>query len=201
MNRRLDWAVILARGASTRMGMPKGLCRLPGDSLCFLARILGLYRAEGFPVAVVTTTKLSEDYRQELAPAAPDAWVLRASGGGTAITVVAALETLSERASHIWLHPVDLPSVTSATVGSLLMLSRQRPEAVLVPEHKGRPGHPVVMPVIPFTHVLGDPVPRDMRPWLLALTRPGPRQLAPLLPVELADRGIVADFDDAGSLE
>ena len=41
--RRRDWAVVLARGESRRMGRPKGLCSAPDDPRPFLQRVYDLY--------------------------------------------------------------------------------------------------------------------------------------------------------------
>ena len=207
--RRSDWAVILARGASTRMGRPKGLCHLPGDPLPFLSRILALYAGVGFPVAIVTTGELACLYRSILSGSAPPrpaaraqaaAWLLQPAGGGTAATVLAALAGLRSLATHLWLHPVDVPGVTAATLQELHRTSVAEPGSVLVPEHAGQPGHPVVMPVRPFTGLGGPPAHTAMRPWLLELTRPDPHQAAPLLVVPLTDPQIVMDYDDVDSL-
>ena len=65
MESRADHAVILARGDSRRMGVPKGLCRLPDDPQCFLGRIVQLYRLPGLPVSIVTTGPLSSRMKTE----------------------------------------------------------------------------------------------------------------------------------------
>jgi len=199
VSERRDWAVILARGESRRMGQPKGLCRLPGEMRSFLARIVDLYGELAFPVAVVTTPAAGTVYRAEL-PLAAVRWLERPGGRGTAFSVAAALEDLAAEATHLWLHPVDLPRVSAASLAALLARSAAEPEAVLVPEREGRPGHPVVLPVAPFRRLRG--VVRDgaMRPWLLELTAPGPDRLAPLTEVPLSDDGIVADYDAPASL-
>ncbi|MFH1845209.1 MAG: NTP transferase domain-containing protein [bacterium] len=192
---RADWAVILARGDSSRMGRPKGLCRLPGDDRCFLALIAAAYQAIEFPVAVVTTCFLGKQYRAALSTSASPEWIERAGGGGTAASVVAALEMLVDRATHIWLHPVDLPGVAADSLARLLAESRRHPASLLVPEYAGQPGHPVVLPVGPFLGLCELTVPESMRPWLLEVTASGPDQMAPLVPVPLRDRGIVTDYD------
>ena len=199
MSERRDWAVILARGESRRMGRPKGLCRLPGEVQSFLARIVDLYGEMSFPVAVVTTPGTGAVYRAEL-PRAAVRWLERPAGRGTAFSVVAALDALAAEATHLWLHPVDLPRVSVASLGTLLARSVVEPGTVLVPEWKERPGHPVVLPVAPFRGLRG--VVRDggMRPWLLELTAPGPDRLAPLVAVPLPDEGIVTDYDAPASL-
>jgi CTP:molybdopterin cytidylyltransferase MocA len=199
VSERRDWAVILARGESRRMGRPKGLCRLPGEARSFLTRIVDLYGEMAFPLAVVTTAAMGEAYRAEL-PGAPVRWLERPAGRGTAFSVVAALEALAAEATHLWLHPVDLPRVTAASLDALLARSAAEPGTVLVPEREGRPGHPVVLPVAPFLRLRGVVRDGDMRPWLLELTAPGPDRMAPLVAVPLRDEGIVTDYDSPASL-
>lgn len=201
---RRDWAVILARGDSARMGCPKGLCRLPGepDGPAFLARIAGLYAGLGWPVAVVTKPELVEPYRSAAAaaPAAAIRWIARPGGGGTAASVAAAVSELATEATHLWLHPVDLPEVSPATVAQLAARSRACPVGVLVPTHGGAPGHPVVLPMAVGRDLAGTAPGGAMRDLLLAWTAPGSARRAEMLEVEIADPGVTADRDvpDAG---
>jgi len=147
---RSDWAVVLARGASSRMGRAKGLCRLPGDQSSFLAHICTLHRRVGHQVAVVTLPELDVLYRDCVPAGAVDAWILHPAGGGTAATCLAAASGLDGRASHLWFHPVDLPLVVEATLRTLADLSRDDPGTILVPRHAGERGHPVVSPLSPW---------------------------------------------------
>jgi CTP:molybdopterin cytidylyltransferase MocA len=201
MAARSDWAVILARGLSTRMGLAKGLCRLPGDTETFLQRITALYCRRGFAVACVTTDRTAAEYRKALPDLKLDRWILRTGGGGTAGSVMAALADLADRASHLWLHPVDLPSVRRETVATIADRSLADDGKVIVPRHENVPGHPVVMPTGPFVFLVGWPVPSgQMRPWLLELTEAGEKQVAPLVDLPVTDPGVVTDYDDEGSL-
>lgn len=196
---RRDWAVILARGGSTRMGYPKGLCRLRGepDGPPFLARIAGLYAGLGWPVAVVTTPELVEPYRSAVAgaPTAAMRWIARPGGAGTAASVAAAVGELADEATHLWLHPVDLPEVRPDTVAQLAARSRACPDEVLVPTHAGAPGHPVVLPVAVARDLAGTAPGGAMRELLLAWTAPGAARRATRREVEIADPGVTADRD------
>ncbi len=191
--RRLDRAVILARGDSARMGRPKGLCRLPDAPECFLSRVVRLYAARNMPVAVVTRPDLLDDYRAAIADLMVADWIGHPRGGGTAATVLAAVAALDGRATHLWLHPVDLPLVSPDSLDRLAALSDSEPESILVPRHAGRRGHPVLTPLAPWRDL--DPAghPGPMRD-LLAL---GP---APLKWVDLPDPGVFRDFDTPGDL-
>ncbi len=200
---RHDVAVVLARGRSRRMGRPKGLCRLPGDDDCFLVRIARLYAGLGLPVAVVTTSALHRRYEPVLGAATPPAtWIERPGGGGTAGSVAAALARLPG-ATHLWLHPVDLPAVAAPTLERLRRLSRRHPRTVLVPVHGGRPGHPVVLPsALPALRRDG-PARGSMRRWLLAAAAVARRDGGPELAIRevpVDDAGVVTDYDDPAAL-
>ena len=54
---RRDIACVLARGASLRMGFPKGLACLPGDERPFLVRIVELYRELEIPLVTLHNTR------------------------------------------------------------------------------------------------------------------------------------------------
>jgi CTP:molybdopterin cytidylyltransferase MocA len=182
------------------MGRPKGLCVLPDDPRCFLARIAALYRRHRIPVSVVTTVAAGAAYRAALDGGRDLHWLERPGGAGTAASVTAALAAHGGEATHLWLHPVDLPRVAAGTLDRLRDLSRRQPGAVLVPQHDGRPGHPVVLPVAPFRELAGETRDGAMRAWLLELTAPGPDRLAPLIPLAVGDPGCVEDYDDPADL-
>ncbi len=185
---RSDWGVILARGDSSRMGRPKGLCSLPGDTSTFLTRICRLYGRAGLPVAVVTSPDLATLYQAESSGADVDEWVLLDRGGGTAASCLAAVTSLAERATHLWFHPVDLPLLTDETLSRLQTVSSEAPDAVLVPWHGTRRGHPVITPVAPWRGLSPADYPGSMKTLIethdVVLRR-----------VPLQDPGIHQDFD------
>ncbi len=180
------------------MGRPKGLCPSGLPGLSCLQAVADLYAAAGWPLAVVTTASLAELYRPLLPDGPPVSWITCSGGGDTALSVVAALEALGETATHFWLHPVDLPQVAPETLAWLAAASRQAPGCVLVPEHAGVPGHPVVLPTTPFLSLCGTRPDGPMRPLLLAAARGEGLARAPLRSVPVADPGVIADRDTPG---
>lgn len=193
MNGRHDHAVILARGASRRMGRPKGLCRRPGASRTLLETVVQLYLGSGWPVAVVTTPALADLYRTACPEAAPVLWIEQSGGGGTARTCLAAVAALDSVATHLWLHPVDLPDVRPQTLQDLRVASEADPEAILIPHHGSRRGHPVVLPCGPWRGL--DPLqhPEEMRELISAT---GCRKINHAV----RDAGVVQDVDDPAAL-
>ncbi len=200
MAERTDWAVILARGESRRMGRAKGLCTLPGDTRCFLQRIADLYHGERFDVAVVCTPELAREYTVAVGDRTADRWLTGPPGAGTAQTVVIALRALSQQASHLWLHPVDLPVVDRTTIADLYARSRAADGAVLVPEYDSRPGHPVVLPVDPFRGLARQRLSGAMRDVLRTHCIASEAPLAILQRVPVPDVGVVDDYDDPRSI-
>ncbi len=148
-NPRRDRVVIMARGLSVRMGVPKGLLRLSPTGPAFVRIIADLYLNAGLPVDVVTREETAEVYRSELAAGDEIRILLAEAGGDTALTLVCAWRScLAEGlpCSHFWAHPVDLPLVTAATVDRMMDLSQRNPDRIIRPVRQGKPGHPVILP-------------------------------------------------------
>jgi CTP:molybdopterin cytidylyltransferase MocA len=193
MSDRRDAALILARGESRRMGKPKGLCIADDDPRPLLARVVDLHTAADRPVTVVTSASLVDPYEQTLS-GQPISWLILEPGQGTARSVLAGVTALSGRATHLWLHPVDMPNVSAATLALLAEESKMRPEAVVIPEHNGVPGHPVVLPVRPVDGLWPADAPGAMR----LLLHEGP---CPVVTVACDDPGVVDDMDTPEDLK
>ncbi len=140
-----DAVVILARGASRRMGYPKGLHRLREGGPTLLELVAAPYRRRGWPVLVVALETVVAGYRQ-VAGGLVSRWIAAPGGGGTARTCLTALPALPAGTRRCWFHPVDLPHVLPSTRQLLLDAARRHPDTVLVPTWRGRRGHPVVVP-------------------------------------------------------
>ncbi len=199
---RHDLTVILARGASRRMGRPKGLLSLPGGDQPLVRIIADLYRGRA-PVVVVTLEILAEEYRRALEGMAQVTVLGHPSGGETALSVWEGWHGFKARepVSHVWAHPVDMPQVAPGTLDRLLALSTERPEALVRPEFGGQPGHPVVIPVswlrglAPGSRALSGPF-RDV----IAGQQAAEGSL-PVMTCRCDDPGTVRDFDSPRDLD
>ena len=129
-------AVVLAAGASSRMGVPKwSLPTAPGGPT-FLESIRATLREAG--VASV---------RVVVAPGAPPAEgvvVNPEPGRGMLSSVQCGLRALPPGVHAVLLWPVDHPLVTATTVVELLRARREGGHPVVVPTFDGRRGHPVL---------------------------------------------------------
>lgn len=189
---RRDEALILARGDSARMGRPKGLCMATDDPRPLIARIADLHLDVGHAVTVVTRPDLVAPYAEVLGQR-PVHWATPPPGEGTARSALAGLHDAADRATHLWLHPVDVPRVAPDTMAALADASRAQPEAVIVPEHEGAPGHPVVAPTRPADA----PWPLDAPGSMRDLLHSG-RWTLHALPCD--DPGVIDDLDTPADL-
>lgn len=135
--------VILAAGASTRMGCAKALLALDGRS--FLGTMAATLTSAGmFEAAVVVgaradlLTPVAE--RNRLTVLLNAGWE---SGRMSSVVVAASHAAISGRGLLLW--PVDCPGVAPETVAALVAEAGENPLANVIPSHAGRGGHPVAL--------------------------------------------------------
>lgn len=146
-------AVVLAAGASTRMGEPKALLRTP-DGKRYVEAIAEAARAAGCDhVVVVLGPPHGDAIRAALTGGAPTgtapttiAWNAHPEQGMLS-SVQAALRVVAGDAL-VW--PVDIPFVAVATVRTLVM----HDGTIVVPVHNGRGGHPLRLAQAHFAEVM-----------------------------------------------
>lgn len=139
-------AIVLAAGASTRMGRPKALIRWRGST--FLEHAIERASAAGCdPIVVVTGATELITRPGVVATHNPD-WrdgQLSSVQAGIRALLAAALAS-SPPATACLVLTVDRPAVTQATVDALVAAWRDAPDAVWQPRHEGRSGHPLLYP-------------------------------------------------------
>ncbi|HRI51267.1 MAG TPA: nucleotidyltransferase family protein [Pseudomonadota bacterium] len=175
-------AVILAAGASSRMGAVKALLKIDGETL--LARILRLARASGAQRLIATLgPPHGEQLAATLSSGVEVAWNDDPSRGMLS-SVQAALRVLAEapgRGALLW--PVDVPLVTEATVQRLISGDLSR---LTAPCYEGRGGHPLWLPAALHQEVLALPASASLRTL---------RESHPLLRIPVEDPGVLRDLD------
>lgn len=133
-------AIILAAGASRRMGMPKALCRLDGRS--FLAACVMAFRG----AAVESLAVLGADADQ-IAFHHPGLYTVRNPNwpdGQLSSARVGLRAALAQGANIVFIHPVDAPRISPTTVSMLLATIRSGVGAA-VPAAMGKTGHPLAL--------------------------------------------------------
>lgn len=176
--------IILAAGASTRMGRPKALLDYRGET--FAARLVRVFERVCDPVVVVVghhAETIQEHVRANFV-INPD------PDRGQLSSLQTALAALPAGAEGFLFTPVDSPTVEEWTVTRLV--EEFRPGSIVIPRFNGRRGHPVC-------------VPRAFFPAFLSLaptekTRTAIDQHADRIHyLDVDDAGILADIDDPAS--
>src|SRR3989442_4126530 len=150
--------VVLAAGASERMGRPKALLDFRGRP--FVVRILEALEALDIKSRVVVLGPDAARVRPSLATHEcvivenPD---LAGEAIGSLRAALAALEPI--RPSGIVPWPVDLPHVRVATLERLLEAHRRSGAPAVVPSFTERRGHPVIWDQALFSQPATSPAP------------------------------------------
>jgi len=184
-------AVILAAGASSRMGAPKAHLHYRGRT--FLRRLIELAAAaECAPILVISGA--AELAPEQLAPALEvfhKTWPL-----GQLSSLQAGLAALPAACTGALVLTVDRPHLGLATLCALAAAHAVDPAAIWRPSHRGRRGHPILYPSALFTELRGLAPSEDPRPWLRRMAEAGSCRE---LPVD--DPAILENIDTPADLE
>jgi CTP:molybdopterin cytidylyltransferase MocA len=134
-------ALILAAGRGARMGGPKALLTLDGET--FLARVARLLRRPGIErVTAVLGHEADRVRRESGLPADVATIVNRGYADGMLASIWAGLDDAETAgADAALIQPVDHPLIEAATVDAVVA-ALTRGATIAVPSHGGRRGHP-----------------------------------------------------------
>jgi CTP:molybdopterin cytidylyltransferase MocA len=179
-------AIVLAAGASTRMGRPKAL--LPAGDRTFIRRILDSLREGGIPEAVVVVRPGQDEVIAEV----------EASGFGRAVgnpradegqlsSLIIGLDAIDRPGvDAVLVTLVDVPLIGAPSVRILLGRAAVSAAPVIRAAHQGRHGHPVIFKRLLFDALRG----ADPAAGAKAVVR-----AVPVEDVETGDPGVVEDVD------
>jgi molybdenum cofactor cytidylyltransferase len=186
--------LILAGGASQRMGQPKALLELDGQTFVQLAVAL-LLRAGCRPVVVVDGAHELDPVRHVAAAALVHntSWQ-RGPLSSLQLGLARALE-LEPRLDAIVVHHIERPRVRTQTVTALLACALAEPDCVWQPNFAGRSGHPLVWPRALFNALAELDPERDSARTLLR----GPAS-AQRRTLEVDDQGVLDNIDTPAEL-
>jgi molybdenum cofactor cytidylyltransferase len=178
--------IILAAGASSRMGSPKALLDYRGET--FIQRLVRVLSAVCDPVIVVLGY-----HADALRPAVPDATIVvnPAPERGQLSSLQTGLAALPPDAEGFLFTPVDSPAVEIATVERLAAAFRQRDPAaqLVIPRYQGKRGHPVFATRAIANELSALPLTAQARDVIHA-------HVADTLYIDVDDAGILTDIDD-----
>ena len=185
-------AIVLCGGASARMGAPKALLDIGGET--FLARVVRVLRSSGTDDVVVVTGSHDAEIREGLGSWSPEAMPPRVvfnpdHARGQLTSLLAGLAVVDHPGvSAVLVTLVDHPLVRRETVVALLDAWRTTRAPVVRPRFGDRHGHPVVFDRAVFDELRQAPIDQGARAVVRAC---GSR----VVDVPVDDPGVAADID------
>lgn len=135
--------LVLAAGASTRMGRTKALLDFDGKTCLELA--LEAVRGLGTPVVVLGPTR--EEIQERVKLGSVQIAINEDVDRGQTASLKAGLECLSPSAAAFLFYPVDFPLVSPVEVAAIVdvFLNHKDPnKAIFIPSYNMQRGHPVL---------------------------------------------------------
>jgi CTP:molybdopterin cytidylyltransferase MocA len=133
--------LILAGGASRRMGTPKALLRFQNET--FLDRLIGIFTAVASPVIVVLGHQ-SDQIHAGIRRAAEVTFAVNPDPErGMLSSLQCGLATLPSETEAVMFTPVDHPHLRPATLQKLAAQFEAERGPIIVPTFAGEHGHPV----------------------------------------------------------
>jgi molybdenum cofactor cytidylyltransferase len=156
-------AVILSAGESSRMGRPKAL--LPIDGQTFIERIVGALRQGGIERIVVVLGFNAEELRRQIAHLAVEILINPDYRRGQLSSLQVAVRHLQkvENCHGMMVHLVDHPYIDPQLVQLMVRRFDESKVSIVVPRHQGKRGHPVIFSSSLFAELLGAPMDRGAK--------------------------------------
>lgn len=181
--------LVLAAGASSRMGRSKALLDFGGRPL--VARVMDVCAHAGLGVPVVVVPPRAPALRAAIAAAGPAVLVENPfADAGQSSSLRVGVGALPADAQGFLLFPVDHPLVRVAEIRRLLARAERRSpgETIIIPSFARRRGHPVIVAAELATELIALPPGASAR----AVLDADPQRIAY---VEMEDDRVLVDMD------
>ena len=181
-------AVVLSAGESSRMGRPKAL--LPIDGQTFIERIVAVLKQSGIERIIVVLGFNAEEMRREIEHLPVEILINPAYQQGQLSSLQVALRRLdSEKdCDAILVHLVDHPYLSAAVVNRMIDRYRESKNCIVIPKYRGKRGHPVLFDRTLFSELLSAPLDQGAK----AVVNAHPDQT---LEIDTEEVGVTLDID------
>ena len=152
------FAVVLSAGESSRMGRPKAL--LPIDGQTFIERIVTALKQSGIERVIVVLGFNAEEMRREIEHLPVEILVNQDYQQGQLSSLQTALRRLNgeKDCDAILVHLVDHPYLSAAVVNRMIDRYRGSKNSIVIPKFQGKRGHPVLFDRSLFAELLAAPL-------------------------------------------
>jgi len=180
--------VVLSAGESSRMGRPKAL--LPIDGQTFIERIVGALKQGGIERIVVVLGFNADALRQQISHLPVEILVNPDHKLGQLSSLQVAVRHLqaAKDCDGMMVHLVDHPYIDSKLVNIMLRRFDESKFSIVVPRHQGKRGHPVIFSRALFDELLGAPLDQGAKAVVNAHRQD-------TLEIDTEDVGITLDID------
>ena len=141
-------AIVLAAGASSRMGQPKAELPFGQTGETVLSRIVSAILAGGVPQIVIVGGTHIDAVRRAMPLHEPRARVIEHLGWeqGQLSSLLAGLAAIDDQLllEAVLVTPVDVPLVSASTVAAVIAAWRRTRAPIVRPANGDRHGHPVI---------------------------------------------------------
>ena len=181
-------AVVLSAGESSRMGRPKAL--LPIDGETFIERIVSALKRAQVGKIIVVTGHNAEEMRRQIDHLPVEILVNHEYKLGQLSSLhVAIRQVLSDQdCDAILVHLVDHPYIDATVVNRMIEGFYASGKLIVVPRYQGKRGHPVLLSHKLFAELLNAPIEQGAKAVVNAHS-------ADTLLIDAADEGVTIDID------
>jgi molybdenum cofactor cytidylyltransferase len=181
-------AVILSAGESSRMGRPKAL--LPIDGQTFIEKIVEALRQAGLEKIIVVIGHNAEGMRQRIAHLPVTILINPDYKDGQLSSLQVAVRHLAtdENCRGMLVHLVDHPYIDAGLVSLLIRRFEDSGKPIAVPRFRGKRGHPVIFASSLFDELLDAPIDQGAKAVVNAHRNE-------TLEMDTEDEGITLDID------
>jgi molybdenum cofactor cytidylyltransferase len=181
-------AVVLSAGESSRMGRPKAL--LPIDGQTFIERIVAALKRSGLDRIVVVLGFNADEMRRKIEHLPVEIVINPDYKLGQLSSLQAAIRHLESDKScdGMLVHLVDHPYIDAGLVRVMLQRFNDSKNLIVVPRHQGKRGHPVIFSRALFPELLNAPLDQGAKAVLNA-------HRDDTLEIDTDDAGITLDID------
>ena len=178
--------VVLAAGRSRRMGAPKALLDVGGET--FMAHAVGALLGGGC-AGVIAVVGPDSDATADTARAAGAGVLVNPDADAQQIdSLRLAIQALLPGTEALIETPVDFPRIDENIVRSLIDSFSDQPAPIVIPTYEGKHGHPTLFAHSVWPELLADPLPEGARTVVHA-------HRGDLREVPVANSGILFDVD------